>query len=421
MSEWNFIVCGMRVFVLLFWMCVLVCVSYGQEKLEGERIKKLSLVELIVESEMVYQLSSIKDLANIRWDTLAGVKREVFLSPSYAFGEEKIGAIKWSLDHPKESKENLQNDFVLGFTGLLKHGICYFYLHNASADFYLQVVQGPLAGNTVLYPEYAGLRDDLIWLCRNRYLLKLLKKGELKAETYQFSPHEMELLVRLCPGEYLKNLHAYAESDEGGDKLAKLYAFMDYDPSESKKFPLLNEHIVEKLAVAIDEEIVDGVMFANTEGELLMVSHKIKNGLYITQRDKRLMRSVFIKNDDHLAVKNALAGMMKDEVLANGDIGLLKAYLLRMKARDSVADLAVLAELVQAKVFQEGGEEFQGLVMDGFALRREREVVWVLAPLIKHEDVMLAGRAREIMKGLAPKDLGDEPKEWRAWYREQNK
>jgi len=116
-----------------------------------------------------------------------------------------------------------------------------------------------------------------------------------------------------------------------------------------------------------------------------------------------------------------LAGVIKDEILAKGDVGLLKAYLMRMQARESEADLIVLAELVQSKVFLEGGEDFQGLVMDHFGLRWEREVVWILAPLIKHEDIMLSGRAREIMKGLVAKDLGDEPKEWRAWYREQNK
>jgi hypothetical protein len=128
-----------------------------------------------------------------------------------------------------------------------------------------------------------------------------------------------------------------------------------------------------------------------------------------------------VNNDIFGLGQNEMAKVIKDKILVKGDIKLLKPYLLRMQRRQSVADLTILAEFVQSKLFLEGSKEFQELIMEQFSIRKEKEVVWILAPLLKHKDILLAWRAREIMQEFITKDLGDDPEDWRAWYKEQNK
>ena len=91
-----------------------------------------------------------------------------------------------------------------------------------------------------------------------------------------------------------------------------------------------------------------------------------------------------------------------------------------MENRKSVADLVILAELVHSKTFLDGSAEFQGLIMKQFAIREELEVVWILAPLLKHKDKQLAESVRGIMRKHTESNLGDNPADWRKWYKEQN-
>jgi hypothetical protein len=249
-----------------------------------------------------------------------------------------------------------------------------------------------------------------------------LKKGELTTDIYHFSPQELEFLVMVCPPEYLKDLHKYAESDQQREQLATLYQFMDYAPANAKESPLLSEVAVEKLANAIDDQIIDKVMFTDVEGSFKLVNKKIKEGYYLTQRDKRLIRSFFVNSEQNSLLQNEMAKIMKDQILAKSDMQLLKPYLQRMEQRKSEADLAVLAEFVQSKAFLEGPKEFQEPIIKQFILRKEeKEVVWILAPLLKHKDKQLAERVRRIMLRHTFSNLGDDPVDWRDWYKEQNK
>lgn len=282
------------------------------------------------------------------------------------------------------------------------------------------MLNGLLPDTTIKFPKYDGLRDDLIWLCRNRYLLKLLKKGELTVDTYHFSPHEMQFLVMVCSEEYLKGLHEYAESDVTGEKLETLYQFMDFSPARKKDYPLLNEVVVEKLANAIDDQINDKLMFTDVKAALGQLTKNIQEGDYLTQRDKRLIRSFFEKNDEYHSAQNALALVMKEKILAQKDTEFLKTYLQRVEHRQSIADIVNLAEFVQSKAFLEGSKEFQEPIMRQFSLRKEKEVVWILAPLLKHKDPELAERARIIMGRITRKNLGEDPADWRAWYTAQD-
>lgn len=405
---------------------MVVCLLDGNVQAQGEVEKKdqtLSLVELIVESEMVYRLTGFNERKVEEWKVLAGNKEEgtayySYLSP--ILGEDRMEKLIKYYEEANEKKKVSPGNLTLYFWNTKFKGQSYFDLNNYIGEFYNQRIEGPLPDLAIKFPKYDGLRDDLIWLSKNRYLLQLLKKAELTTDIYHFSPHELQFLVRVCPREYLKNLHVYAESEKKGGKLATIYQFMDYDPADPKKFPLLDEKIVKKLTAAIDGQIKDEIMFKDVKGSCELVKAKIKENKYLTPKDRRFFRNYFINNNEFQSLQNELANVMKDEILARGDIKILKLYLHRMENRKSVADLAVLAEFVQSKTFLEGTAEFQGLILEQLFLRNENEVVWILAPLLKHKDKQLAERVRRIMRKHTVSNLGDDPPTWRAWYREQN-
>ncbi len=219
----------MRFFVVM----MIVCLLDGNVQAQGEaekKAKKLSLVELITESEMVYRLIEVKEPFAPTWKALVGNKYAVLMNrsaPIYSMGEDKIKAIKQYMDGVNKTKAFSPGILTLYFWSAFDGEDTYFSLWNYSADFYLQLVRKPIPERSIKFPKYDGLRDDLIWLCRHRHLLQLLKKGELSPDIYHFSPRELQFLVMVCPDKYLKNLHVYAESDMQGDKLATIYQFMD--------------------------------------------------------------------------------------------------------------------------------------------------------------------------------------------------
>ncbi len=417
----------MKLLILMSLVCLLSGGLHAQnEGAQEVNVKKVSLVDLIVERDVVYSLDEIGKEYTLmnKWEVLAGnrdIKPNYFYSLSARLGLKRIEELKKYYNEANQTKKFSSGELFLFFKSARLREEAYFILSDYTAEFYNPFLYEPLPDHTIKFPKYDGLRDDLIWLCRNRYLLKLLKKGELTVNTYHFSPHEMQFLVLVCSEEYLKGLHKYAESDVHEEKLKELYQFMDFSPAKMKEFPVLNEVVVEKLANALDDKINDKLMFADATEALVQVTKKIKEGKYVTQRDKRLIRSFFTKNDDYHSAQNELALVMKDKILAKNDIQLLKAYLERLERRQSIADILVLAEFVQSKAFLEGSVKFQEPIMRQFSLRKENEVVWILAPLLKHKDPELAERARIIMGGITHRSLGEDPADWRAWYTAQHK
>ncbi|MGJ8656169.1 MAG: hypothetical protein ACSHX6_06945 [Akkermansiaceae bacterium] len=410
----------MRIFVVMLFLCFLGG-DLGAQVAEKER--KVSLVDLIVGSEGVYRLAEIKGDNLPVWEILAGENGEDYLGwalPAYAFGGENLAPLNQYLDKANKDKKFLPGNLVFYFRGHERYGRAYCYMKDYSADLYLNLAGPAVEDSAILFPRYDGLRDDLIWLCRNRYLLRQLSKGRLIPEIYHFTPHQLEFLVRVCSAELLKELHTYAKSGRDGVQLATLYQFMDYDPADAKRFPLLDEGVVAKLAIAIDDGILERKMFADLKGALGEVKKKIVAKGYLTERDKRLLRSFFINDHETRELQREVAAVMKGEIIARGDINLLKPYLQRIEKRQSIADLTHLAELINSKRFTEGVEEFQELIMAQFDLRKEIEVVWILAPLIRHEEKRLAWRARLIMRGFTGADLGDDPASWRLWYEKMN-
>ncbi|MFT5633265.1 MAG: hypothetical protein ACI9SQ_000978 [Rubritalea sp.] len=275
-------------------------------------------------------------------------------------------------------------------------------------------VDGSIPLRTILFTNYDKLRGDLIWLCKNRYLLKLLKKGELTTEMYHFSPHQIQFLVKVCSEEYLKGLHAYARSEPNGEKLSAIYQFMDYDPAHPDKHLLLDEEVVRNLADAIEGDIHDNLMFPKIVTAFESLKKKMDENTYLTQKDKYLIKAYYTESDVYRSIKYEMGSWLKEKILANSDVETLKLYLKRMENRKSVADLVILAEFVHSKTFLEGSAGFQGLVMEQFFHRKEKEVVWILAPLLKHNDKQLVERARRIMKKHTSSDLGNNPATWRA-------
>ncbi len=414
----------MRFFVVMMFVCLLGENVQAQENRKEKQFETLNLVELITSSDVIYRLKGFDERNVEKWQALAGNKENGTSYYSYLnpiMGKERIEALKKYHEGANKKNKFSSGELILYLWYSDLTTKMYFDLSDYTGEVYNQRGNRSLKSNRVKFPRYDRLRDDLIWLSRNRRLLNQLKERKLTADLYRFSPHELQFLVMVCSSDYLKHLHFYAETDTHGDMLETLYGFMDYDPTNPEKFPLLNEEIVKKLAEAIGDQNKDEVMFADVEGSFELLKTKMKESKYVTLRDRRFFRNYFINNDEFRSLQNELANVMKDEILARGDIKILKPYLQRMENRKSVADLAVLAEFVQSKTFLEGIAEFQGLILEQLFLRKENEVVWILAPLLKHKDKQLAERVRRIMRKHTVSNLGDNPATWRAWYTEQNK
>jgi hypothetical protein len=406
---------------------VIVCLLGGNVFAQGEVEKKapqLSLVDLIVENEVVFELKSFDENYVAQWKALAGNEAAGLryqLSYNTALGQKKLESLKKYYEETPKKKIKSSGNITLFFCNSGLNGNYFVDIHGYKAEFYKQRIVGVIPNKGVKFSQYDSFRDDVLWLCRNRYLLQLLKKGELTAQNYIFNPHELQFLVMVCPDTYLKRLHTYAKTQKNGELLTTLYSFMDYDVPNVKKFPLLNEKVVKNLADAIDGEIQDKVMFTNILGSFESVKKKMKENYYLTQRDKRLIRSFFINSEYSGSNQSEMGHIMKEKILANSDVETLKLYLKRMENRKSVADLVILAEFVHSKTFLEGSAEFKELIMEQFFHRKEKEVVWILAPLLKHNDKQLVERARRIMKKHTSSDLGNNPATWRAWHTEMNK
>lgn len=409
----------MKLIVVMMFVCFLGGSVFAQDR----KAKPFSLVDLIVESEGVYQLVKINGRAEAKYKILAGNERVelgVQSLPYFSLGKERSATLMQYLEESSASGKFSPGNLCLYFRTKNRRTCCMFYLRNYVADFFTPEVNGPLPLRTILFPKYDALRKDLIWLCKNRYLLKLLKKGELTTEMHHFSPHQIQFLVKVCSDEYIRGLHAYAKSESNGKKLSIIYEFMDYDPANPNKSPLLDEDVVKKLADAIYGNIHEHLMFPEIVPAFEAIKKKMIENGYLTQKDKYLIKAYYTESDVYRSIKYEMGNWLKERILANGDIETLKLFLKRMENRKSLADLVILAELVQSKTFLDGKPEFQDAIMEQFALRKEKNVVWILAPLLKHKDQGLAKRARLIMQELTVYDQGDNPEDWRKWYKEQN-
>ena len=88
----------------------------------------------------------------------------------------------------------------------------------------------------------------------------------------------------------------------------------------------------------------------------------------------------------------------------------------------------MLGEFLQSDLYLKGTQEIQKVILDQCAKRKENEMVWMLADSIAlsrttKEEITRADynkeRAKEIMILFTKKDLGDDPKVWKKWYRDQ--
>ncbi len=386
-----------------------------------------SIFERVINCEVIFQLKDGRN-ASDSWFPIAGGKNgiDAFIPYRSAFSGPRAVKILKDLERSNKNGNYTTENLTLflwedGF--LTSYYVC---LWEGQLDLYRAIYEKPFENNSVKIAKYQALRSDIIWLCKNRYLLKLLEKDELTTEIYHFSPRELELLVRICPVSWMKKLHHYVRSENygnfgyQGEQLKTLYGFLEYNPADAKKFPLLDEATVRKLANGLDGEIIYSRLFKDVGESCETLSKKLKTDLYITQRDMLLLDATINNKPKAGGHRNRMTQALKKRVVAKGEIEMLRLSIRQIERRKSAAGLAILAEYAQAKSFLDGKPEFQDLIMRQFVKREEVEVVWILAPLLKHKDPKLANRAKLIMQKHTSSDLGDDPEKWREWYREQN-
>ncbi len=393
-----------------------------------------NLLVSIVESSDIYQMTE-KD----KWTLISGNPNYMInnFSPIEELLKDK--SIIEPLKNPDisfgEKMDKAGNLFLL--FNMPASGIRRFTINKYCVEYHFLL---EATKKEIHYPRVATLTKDIIWLCRNKWLLKKLSEGQLSLEDYRMSPHELTLIMRFCPAEWRGNLVKYAVSDNFGRNYRsepQLTHILVDALFPAKEFPLHYSYLK-----GVDTFDMYYTELMKTEvgelREMLKLDYKalqesLENKRVLSEKEQLLITAIF--SDGNLS-RSMLSNyselkLLRSYIIKHKDLRMLKIYMKRVERRQSVADIPVLGEFLQSELYLNGSLEIKDTILDQCALRKEKEIVWLLAdsaglakpiddrPLeemvVDHTKVI----SKAIMIEFTGKDLGDDPEVWKKWYRDQ--
>jgi len=279
-------------------------------------------------------------------------------------------------------------------------------------------------------PKVEHLNDDIIWLCKNKHLLELLSEGKLTPNIYKFDKNEFNLLIRFLPSEWRHHLVNYAVS-EHGNKLSSLHFSRILHIAISDK-----EQLTTHYPYLSNDRVLADYFKIFLESDNPYLADLIKESYHfikkLEQEELNIHQKLLVQ---HLLETNLTSNIkdyqskhfIRKYIIKHKDEKLLAVYLKHLEKRQSVADIPTLGEFLQTDWYLNGNPKVRNLILDQCAKRDEPEVVWLLADSIllketeasKTKGLPISKRAKIIMKKFTKKDLGNDPKVWKQWYRDQ--
>ena len=414
-------------FTLIFWhgLSTTLCADVKWKD-------KLNIIEQIIDAKAIYVMDRVD-----HWTCVAGGLKERKAVHLARF-EELLLKKKSAKDYLKPEQGFLNKMHQEGnlFLHFRSKNLDYYHfsMQQNEADWHY-ILEKPQCSFS--FPKEAKVSRDLLNLCRNQKVLIQLSKGELSPKDYRFSAEEFTLLMKLWPEKWSDKLVDYALKDThyNSFEVSSYYARMISDGLKHEqgfieKYPVLR---------GVDLETCYYSEFISHEHELVTeLINASKLELLIALKDDKELRP-----REWLLVCEVISGkilltkggtsnkhlqLIRNLIKKSKDLMLLKAYMQRVERRQSVADVLVLGEFLQSDLYLKGTQEIQKVILDQCAKRKENEMVWMLADSIAlsrttKEEITRADynkeRAKEIMILFTKKDLGDDPKVWKKWYRDQ--
>lgn len=422
---------------LLFSLFTIFCVSgvFGQSDFKPRADPSLdeSLLIYIIEAEEIYHMSDTN-----RWRCVVG-NRQDKLRPVKGFrsliseDQEQEPFFDAECNFDKKMRES--GNLFLAFSEK-NRAARYFVMNKHKANMVDWLVAGKRKHD---FPKLPTLQDDLIQLCKLKLFITMLSKGGLTAKDYRFSIREWALLMRLCPDDWGHHLVSYAVSDNypgeylvESDYLKTLMDSLNQGEKFMEKHPYLDgvDSVKKFYAALVVRDIV--YMRDTLDEHYALVLQKIEKIKTLNVKDRMLIKVLLGKEDlNNKKLKgNGELGCLRKYIIKNKDLELLKVYLQRVETRQSVADIPVLGQFLQSDLYLKGSSDFRNAILDQCALRKEKEIVWLLAnsdalprsgedsPIVELSLQRTKDRAKEMMVKMVGEDLGNDPKAWKKWYRD---
>jgi len=419
---------------LLICLCLFSC-FLSRSQADPAANSPKNLLQSIVEAEDIYLMTE-----KSKWTLIAGnpkyLMKDFFPFENLIKDKRGMAPLK-NADLTFLEKMEKEGNVFIAFNKEKEITLRYFSMNKYQVKWIF--FQDGIA-HDIQYPKIETLSKDVIWLCKHKWLLQKLSEGSLKLHDYRMTPHEFTLIMRFCPQEWRGSLVKYGVSDNYTrtyDAEHKLAYILENCLSPEKAFlgeyPYLDGVNTYEMYYPELIKVWKGKLGETLNRDYHSLIKTIENKKKLNRKEHFLVTTILKDKELNETMLNSYSVLksLRESIKKNNDLELLKAYMKRVEGRQSIADIPVLGEFLQSDLYLKGSAEFRDAILDQCALRKENEIVWLLAdsvalpkpkdgqPLKDITNEHTKTIVKMVMMKFTHEDLGDDPKVWKKWYRDQ--